>query len=723
MSVESTFANFSEIIKAIYEKNILLPDFQRKFVWKEDERQRKIVASVLAKIPIGSILLLKSHPDEFKAKLIGNKKALDVEDLQNQEVTFLLDGQQRITVLTNVFSDIILNSAGSLSDLVSLSLKRRFFLRIPSWQAVKKEEEDDLFGIRELDFPLKEATTDEPEFLATKIFDDIKCLDFKANDKEPYMPKKDGIYTKELDDYCTVSWKKSPRDDGYLIPLFLLMGTEKKSLEKSFTRILKEISTQIAIEIDDHYKNLSKEEKRIFLEPFNDDPDEIEKVISDEESVEKAISNQNETWRTNMSKFLSSCLNSMRLNQIIVEESQRARAIDIYENLNRGGVSLNVFDLIMAKVAKVSKENFYDRMVSNIYKKHVYPLDVVVNTVIKSILEKKEKYNAVIYSLCISEKNDEISMAYIQVFLDVLSLYCYNSDFAPTKLKADLLKDTKKLALKPEEIDKNCEVVCDAIDRAMFFLQTRCGIRKINDVNYRLIIVAIAYIFLKEDWYRSVKVHNILEAWYWSVIFSGELDRDQNSTIIRNMQNLLTSFKTMQFEWLLAMKEKVLNAIDFSNKDFLLMEMAEETGRTPKKVLNQFVCQYFLAQTYPDMFDDKKRISVFMEKANELEAHHIVPLGSAKNYGESTKILRNKDTDILNSPLNYIYITKSCNDDISAKSLTEYCKEINDQAKRKVLLCVNTKMLSNRNEIKEFLAQRYGHLRGAIKESIDSLLY
>ena len=54
MSVESTFANFSEIIKAIYEKNILLPDFQRKFVWKEDERQRKIVASVLAKIPIGS---------------------------------------------------------------------------------------------------------------------------------------------------------------------------------------------------------------------------------------------------------------------------------------------------------------------------------------------------------------------------------------------------------------------------------------------------------------------------------------------------------------------------------------------------------------------------------------------------------------------------------------------------------------------------------------------
>ena len=73
---------------------------------------------------------------------------------------------------------------------------------------------------------------------------------------------------------------------------------------------------------------------------------------------------------------------------------------------------------------------------------------------------------------------------------------------------------------------------------------------------------------------------------------------------------------------------------------------------------------------------------------------------------------------------NYIYITKSCNDDISAKSLTEYCKEINEQAKAKILLCVDdTKMLSNHNEIKKFLAERYDHLRGAIKESIDNLLY
>ena len=58
---------------------------------------------------------------------------------------------------------------------------------------------------------------------------------------------------------------------------------------------------------------------------------------------------------------LNSCIDDISMGQIKVSASQRARAIDIYENLNRGGVCLNTFDLIMARVAKVSSENFYTR--------------------------------------------------------------------------------------------------------------------------------------------------------------------------------------------------------------------------------------------------------------------------------------------------------------------------------------------------------------------------
>ena len=71
--MENQRLDFGEIVRKIAEDKMLLPDFQRGFVWK-DEEQRKIVASVLAKMPIGSILLLKSKPDEYASKSIGMKE-------------------------------------------------------------------------------------------------------------------------------------------------------------------------------------------------------------------------------------------------------------------------------------------------------------------------------------------------------------------------------------------------------------------------------------------------------------------------------------------------------------------------------------------------------------------------------------------------------------------------------------------------------------------------
>ena len=60
--MENQRLDFGEIVRKIAEDKMLLPDFQREFVWK-DEEQRKIVASVLAKMPIDrkSTRLNSSH--------------------------------------------------------------------------------------------------------------------------------------------------------------------------------------------------------------------------------------------------------------------------------------------------------------------------------------------------------------------------------------------------------------------------------------------------------------------------------------------------------------------------------------------------------------------------------------------------------------------------------------------------------------------------------------
>jgi len=183
----SNYSDFKEIVRDIDDRKILLPDFQRDFVWKDEERQKKIVASVLTKMPIGSILLLTSSADEYCSKIIGRNADLNTSDITG-DVDFLLDGQQRITVLTNVFSNVIHDKCPRVSELVSPSLKRRFFLKIPKWIDVHNGKEADLFGIQTLAFPLANPDVDIPEFLSGEILSFIETQTFNANDNKPYNP-------------------------------------------------------------------------------------------------------------------------------------------------------------------------------------------------------------------------------------------------------------------------------------------------------------------------------------------------------------------------------------------------------------------------------------------------------------------------------------------------------------------------------------------------------
>ena len=58
MNTSDERIDFRIMLGEIEEEKILLPDFQRKFRWTDRETQAKLVASVLCKMPIGSILLL-----------------------------------------------------------------------------------------------------------------------------------------------------------------------------------------------------------------------------------------------------------------------------------------------------------------------------------------------------------------------------------------------------------------------------------------------------------------------------------------------------------------------------------------------------------------------------------------------------------------------------------------------------------------------------------------
>ena len=123
--------NLKSIVEEIQNNKIMLPDFQRQFDWSI-EKQSGLVASVLTKLPVGGILLLTADSKDYKSKRIG----LDSKEKINGDIpdktNFLLDGQQRMTCLTNVFSDVIHEaSEQKVSKLASRQLlATRFYLKI-----------------------------------------------------------------------------------------------------------------------------------------------------------------------------------------------------------------------------------------------------------------------------------------------------------------------------------------------------------------------------------------------------------------------------------------------------------------------------------------------------------------------------------------------------------------------------------------------------------------
>ena len=389
----------SNLIDKIVKKEILLPDFQRKFIWKEEEKQGRLIASVLAKMPIGSILLLDSDAKDYAYKMLGCRERKTYKELEmDGKILALLDGQQRVTVLTNAFSNVIFDMAKKSSNLINRTgLQRRFFLRIPKYERMEGEVED-FFQVRKLQFPLEDAEKEEPKFLSDDIYEAIKIISFNANSDECYNPFKEKESTKsDLINYCT-SGKE------YLIPLFWLTGKNTMGL----STVLKRISENICLDIIEEYDSIENEKKSIFEK--NIISDKVSEVMPNESFKEKLDAQASE-WENNIRSYLVSCLNNIQLHQIIVDNSKRARAINIYENLNEGGVSLGTFELVMARFASESDENYYDKIEKYMKKKRKYP-EAIYNEQLKNNENVRakltsEKYIATIDMGCIENKNGE----------------------------------------------------------------------------------------------------------------------------------------------------------------------------------------------------------------------------------------------------------------------------------------------------------------------------
>ena len=171
--------------------------------------------------------------------------------------------------------------------------------------------------------------------------------------------------------------------------------------------------------------NLDKDLYNGYFEPacFEDSSTSVSKEFT------KVLEIQANTWASKMFSYLKSCISQINLSQISLEESQRARAIDIYENLNRGGVSLDIFDLIMARVAQATPEPFYQRLEKCVSSGSGYPAANISSAAVKKAFQAvsaQGNYHASESMQCYNSDKNEFPKVYLETFLNILSLICYN---------------------------------------------------------------------------------------------------------------------------------------------------------------------------------------------------------------------------------------------------------------------------------------------------------
>ena len=299
------YINFRNISNEIKENKIVLPDFQRPYVWNSDSQQKSFLASILARIPLGNIITFADSKDSFACKRIGSNIRLDEDSIPEDKVKFLLDGQQRLTTLTLMFSNRLFIDNNDVpilkKDLASQDMRKRFFVKLPSYNSESLEDDTDFFGFLTLNFPFEEM----PNFCSRELdaAEIIKVEYFKKNDDAWYVPTKNikrerSKLEKEAIDYGAIPLFWMLDNDGMIRNVLSNLATHRKNqlyaqfnLDDGFDdfKILNEKCNYkfVAIEELSNYTN----------ENFTDD-----------------LNNMKTEWVNAMCKYLQLCIEQMRVN-------------------------------------------------------------------------------------------------------------------------------------------------------------------------------------------------------------------------------------------------------------------------------------------------------------------------------------------------------------------------------------------------------------------------
>ena len=104
MVLSNSELKIEDLIRFSEKEQVWLPEFQRPFVWDKNQ-VRLLIDSLYHNYTISSILLWEGGDELARRRVGASVKDIKVPTGSQDNVVYLLDGQQRTTALTLAFTD------------------------------------------------------------------------------------------------------------------------------------------------------------------------------------------------------------------------------------------------------------------------------------------------------------------------------------------------------------------------------------------------------------------------------------------------------------------------------------------------------------------------------------------------------------------------------------------------------------------------------------------
>lgn len=675
----------NDYIKEIYNKQIIIPNFQREYVWRQEDT-KKLIASYFFKVKIGALLfytdakfISKSNEKNnvFPFLFLGESKVYNYisEEVFNThyiQPKYVLDGQQRLTSTMIAFTTFFHTKENLLNRF-----KARYYLKI--------DLNSNIFGINDFDFNELE------------IGGEINYYDFIENNLESSNSKKP---------------LQGEDDEVFYFPLHNIYSENGNIFNEQVENLVSRIAIQ-------RMSIIKRSQSRSLTYTEQDE----------------GLTKRKNKWIKEFSYYLTNLLDQ-ELPHITVEDNLLA-AIKTYEIINKSGRQISDLDIIAAKYSS-AKNNSLDNDTNRLYddlrerfkKSHNDFLEKIdINKLFSRTLSETKKsedsllnvnWNFVNFILGINSNNEEFDIPN-RVVEQLLKLIKYislkNSGSLGSEEQIYNINNFKSadiIDMSGEDVKAYLDTAIDSISKATMFLQIRCGLRGLGDLNYfwQLFVISVL-IYENED--NFVKKSDLIQAWYFLSRFSIRYRNNQNQRAIDDMRGLMNQLESNRYYSLLDQmlidveysfgEKDIINTKELRKKSVLIQDDLIE----PYEKVADFIAEYCIKDGYSSSIlskDKKYLISTLAYPITnnisfKLEKHHIIPLGNKKESSfETTRDSRDSKSNPHNSALNYVYISASENKYISTKTVDEYIEKLDSTF-------MTSAYINSNKDIIKFIEKRY----------------